>query len=251
MGDPTRGRKAWTDAAKKLHAAWWEARIERQRQIDASIAKAADVEYLYDRPYVDNSRVRVAGPFTVESLSPHRIVPSDEDELADTLAAQAGKRRRSRFSTPPTDFAEMVLEHLRTAGVTQVEKRDTIRFTALAGWPGEYICAEGHFLEGETQRRAGILVGPEYGTLTRGDLTAAAREANDARFDALIACAFAFDAHAAELNKLGPLPILKAKMNPDLHMAGELKNTGKGNLFVVFGERRQRPLQGAEDRVAR
>jgi adenine-specific DNA-methyltransferase len=52
----------------------------------------------------------------------------------------------------------------------------------------------------------------------------------------LIACAFNFDAHASELSKLGPLPILKAKMNPDLHMADELKNTGKGNLFVVFGE---------------
>jgi adenine-specific DNA-methyltransferase len=233
---PRAADKAWPDAASKLHAAWWEARIERQRQIDASIAKAADVEYLYDRPYVDNSKVRVAGPFTVESLSPHRVIPSHEDELADTLNAEAGTRPRSRFSTPPTDFAEMVLEHLRTAGVTQVEKRDTIRFSSLAGWPGEYICAEGHFLEGAIQRRAGILIGPEYGTLTRGDLTAAAREANDARFDALIACAFAFDAHASELNKLGPLPILKAKMNPDLHMAGELKNTGKGNLFVVFGE---------------
>src|SRR5204862_44131 len=88
----------------------------------------------------------------------------------------------------------------------------------------------------ETERRAGILIGPEFGTLSRVDLTAAAREANDARFDVLIACAFNFDAHSSELSKLGPLPILKAKMNPDLHMADDLKNTGKGNLFVVFGE---------------
>jgi adenine-specific DNA-methyltransferase len=117
---PRDADKEWPDAVRNAHAAWWEARIERQRKIDASITKAAtaDSEPLYDRPYVDTSRVRVAGPFTVESLSPHRIVPSDEDELADTLAAQSGKRRRSRFSTPPTDFAEMVLEHLRTAGVT-------------------------------------------------------------------------------------------------------------------------------------
>jgi adenine-specific DNA-methyltransferase len=85
-------------------------------------------------------------------------------------------------------------------------------------------------------RRAAILIGPEYGTLSRPDLTAAAREANEARFDLLIACAFNFDAHSSELHQLGPLPILKARMNPDLHMADELKNTGKGNLFVVFGE---------------
>lgn len=226
----------WPDAAKKLHAAWWEARVERQKKIDTSIAKAADVEMLYDRPYEDKSRVRVAGPFTVESLSPHRVVPADEDMQEDELKAATGKRRRSKIMAPPTDFADMVLEHLRTAGVHQAEKRDTIKFTSLIGWPGEYICAEAHFQEGETQRRAAIFLGPEFGTLSRVDLVAAAREATEARFDVLIACSFNFDAHASELTRLGPLPILKAKMNPDLHMADELKNTGKGNLFVVFGE---------------
>jgi adenine-specific DNA-methyltransferase len=91
-------------------------------------------------------------------------------------------------------------------------------------------------MEGETEKRAAIFIGPEFGTVSRADLTAAAREALDARFDALIACGFNFEAHTSELNKLGPLPILKAKMNPELHMSEELKNTGAGNLFVVFGE---------------
>ena len=130
----------------------------------------------------------------------------------------------------------MVLDHLRTAGVHQTQKADSIHFTSLQPWPGEYIGAEGRFLEGETERRAGILIGPEFGTLSRMDLVTAAREASEARFDVLIACAFNYDAHASELTKLGPLPILKARMNPDLHMADDLKNTGKGNLFVVFGE---------------
>ena len=233
---PREAVPGWSDAARKLHAAWWEARIERQRTIDASIAKAADVEYLYDRPYVDSSRVRVTGPFTVESLSPHRVIPSDEDSLGEELKAMHGKRRRSKLAAPPTDFAEMVLEHLRTAGVHQAEKRDTIRFTSITGWPGSYIGAEAIFTEGSEQRRAAILIGPEFGTLSRADLVAAAREATEARFDVLIACAFAYEAHASEVTKLGPLPILKARMNADLHMAGELKNTGKGNLFTVLGE---------------
>ncbi len=68
------------------------------------------------------------------------------------------------------------------------------------------------------------------------DLVAAAREAADDGFDVLIARAFNCEAHAAEFEKLGRVPVLKARMNPDLHMAGELKNTGAGNLFVVFGE---------------
>ncbi|MBP6688363.1 MAG: site-specific DNA-methyltransferase [Hyphomonadaceae bacterium] len=225
----------WSAAAKDAHANWWEARIARQKEVDASIAKSADVELLYDRPYQDNTRIRVAGPFTVESLSPHRVVPADDDETASLADAEKGKRRRTKFVTPPTDFAELVLEYLRSTGVHQAEKRDTIKFLSVQGWPGEYVNAEARFMEGEKERRAAVFIGPEFGTLSRVDLAAAAREATENRFDALIACAFNFDAHA-NISRLGALPILKAKMNPDLHMGGELKNTGKGNLFVVFGE---------------
>ncbi len=231
---PREAEESWSDATRTTHADWWALRIARQKEIDASIAKKADVELLYDRPYEDKSKVRVAGPFTVESLSPHRVIPADEEELSDLIDAAQGKRERKE--APLNDFTQMVLENLKSAGVHQAAKDDRITFTSVEGWPGGYIAAEGHFLEGETERRAAIFIGPEFGTVTRADLTAAAREALDARFDALIACGFNFDAHTSELTKLGPLPILKAKMNPDLHMSEELKNTGAGNLFVVFGE---------------
>jgi len=228
----------WTDhQAIKLHAAWWEARIARQKEIDASISRAADVEFLYDRPYVDNSRVRVAGPFTVESLSPHRVVTSRDDSLGNEIAVQQSTFQRGPKNVPELDFGVMVLDNLRTAGVHQKDKRDAIKFASLEPWPGTWIAAEGRYTaEDGRERRAAIFIGPEFGTLTRADLTAAAREASEARFYVLISCAFAYDAHATELSRLGPLVILKSRMNPDLHMAGELKNTGKGNLFVVFGE---------------
>lgn len=228
-----------TEAARKLHADWWEGRIARQKEIDASIARAADVELLYDRPYEDKTKVRVAGPFTVESLSPHRVVAAREDTLGAELAASGAitARASTPANMPEADFGEMVLSHLRTAGVHQQEKRDTIHFSAITPWPGNYIAAEGRYADGgAVEKRAAILIGPEFGTLTRSQITAAAREASDARFDVLIACAFNFDAQATDLNRLGPLAILKARMNPDLHMAEDLKNTGKGNLFVVFGE---------------
>jgi len=231
---PREAGEGWPDQATQLHADWWAQRIARQTEIDKSIAQKADVEMLYDRPYPDNSKVRVAGPFTVESLSPHRVVPADEEELHDLSDAAKGKRARE--DAPLHDFTTMVIENLRSAGVHQQAKEDRIEFTTIDGWPGTFIAAEGRYLEGEVERRAGIFIGPEFGTVTRADLTAAAREALDARFDTLIACGFNFDAHTGELSKLGPLPILKAKMNPDLHMSDELKNTGAGNLFVVFGE---------------
>ena len=223
--------------AGDVHAAWWQARIARQKEIDASIARAADVELLYDRPYEDKGRVRVAGPFTVESLSPHRVVAARDDTLSDDLAAVEGRLQRAPKNVPEADFGAMVIDHLRTAGVHQLAKADTLHFSSLEPWPGHFIAAEGRYTDGgEREKRAAILIGPEFGTLTRSQITAAAREAAEARFDALVACAFNFDAQATDLTRLGPLPILKARMNPDLHMAEDLKNTGKGNLFVVFGE---------------
>lgn len=234
---PREATTSWPGAAKAAHAAWWEARIARQNEIDASIAAKADTEFLYDKPYIDKSRVRVAGPFTVESLSPHRTLAVDwNDELIDTLEASEGKRKAPEKGDAVTDFAHMILENLKAAGVQQAHKEDRITFTALTGWPGRFICAEGLFMEGDYQKRAGIFIGPEFGTVSRPDLVAAAREAGDAGFDVLIACAFNYDAHSAEFDKLGRVPVLKARMNPDLHMGADLKATGAGNLFVIFGE---------------
>ena len=226
----------WPPAADHLIENFWEARIARQKEIDASIAAKAEFEHLYDKPYPDNSRIRVAGPFTVESLSPHRALAVDaNDELIDGMR-ETGPGQRHDEPAPERDFAGMVLEHLKAAGVQQAHKEDRISFTSLTGWPGEYICAEGKYMESGKERRAGILIGPEFGTVSRPDLVAAAREAGDAGFDVLIACAFNYDAHSAEFDKLGRIPILKARMNPDLHMADDLKATGAGNLFVIFGE---------------
>jgi adenine-specific DNA-methyltransferase len=234
---PRKGAVGWTDTANSTHAKWWEARIARQKEIDASIAAKADNEYLYDKPYSDTSRTRVAGPFTVESLSPHRTLAVDwNDELVDLLEAAEGKRKAVDKGDVASDFAQMILENLKVAGVQQAHKEDRIGFTSLIGWPGDHICAEGTFMEGDRQRRAGIFIGPEFGTVPRADLVAAAKECGDAGFDVLIACAFNYDARSAEFDRLGRVPVLKARMNPDLHMGADLKATGVGNLFVIFGE---------------
>ena len=237
---PREAAESWSSEAKTLHEQWWEQRIARQKEIDASIAARADFEYLYDKPYEDKGIVRVAGPFTVESLSPHRVLGVDEnDELIDSVAdGHAGY-------SDEADFVRMILENLKTAGVQQAHKEDKITFTALTPWPGDLICAEGRYVEGgaddeegaaSPEKRAAIFIGPEFGTVSRPDLVAAAREAGDADFDVLIACAFNYDAHSSEFENLGRIPVLKARMNADLHMADDLKNTGKGNLFVIFGE---------------
>ena len=241
---PLDADESWTEEAQELHRRWWELRAARQKEIDASIAARTDYEYLYDKPYTDNSKVRVAGPFTVESISPHRVLGVDENgDIIDGIAEP-----KNGYGTG-YDFGQVILENLKRSGVQQAHKEDRINFTSLTPWPGRLVCAEGRYIEGGNgddadddvattgpDKRAAIFVGPEFGTVSRPDLVEAAREAAECQFDVLIACAFNYDAHTTEFESLGRIPVLKARMNADLHMAGELKNTGNGNLFVIFGE---------------
>ena len=245
---PREADDGWPEAAKTLHTEWWERRIARQEEIDASVAAKADYEYLYDKPYEDKRKVRVAGPFTVESISPHRMLAVGEnDEIIDPAVHAKLDHKEKQ------DFDDMIVEHLKTSGVQQAHKEDRILFASMMPWPGDLVVAEGVYYEGDeessTKRRAAIFIGPEFGTVTRPDLAQAAREAGEAGFDVLIACAFNYDAHSTELARLGRVPILKARINADLHMAGDLKNTGKGNLFVIFGEPDIDILKGDNDQI--
>lgn len=239
---PREAVESWPPKAKELHRQWWEQRIARQKEIDASIAAKADYEYLYDKPYDDKSKVRVAGPFTVESISPHRtFAVGENDELIDPQPSVPEAK----------SFAQIILENLKISGVQQAHKQDKITFTSLAPWPGLFVCAKGVYIEGDSdkEKRAAIFIGPEFGSVSRPDLVEAAREAADADFDVLISCAFNYDAHSSEFGRLGRIPVLKARMNADLHMAGDLKNTGKGNLFVVFGEPDIEMLDASNGRI--
>jgi adenine-specific DNA-methyltransferase len=241
--------------ALPLHEAFWTARRARQAAIDKSIATNAETEFLYDQPYEDKGTVRVAGPFTVESLSPHRVLAATDedpailavigaDEAADhritsaraTVAAQEADQRES------DDFVRVVLSNLETAGVGNTKKGERLRFIkgTMRPFTGRYVNAQARYREHDTEdgpeRKAAIFIGPEYGTVTRQMIVAAAKEAIDV-FDVLIVCGFAFEAHASgETMSIGKLQVLRVNMNQDLRMADRLKAADQGNLFVVFGE---------------
>ena len=145
---PRKVDEFWSEEAVSLHAKWWERRIARQREIDASIAARADFEYLYDKPYQNTGKVRVAGPFTVESISPHRVLGVDENgEVIDGVAEP-----RNGYSTG-YDFGQVILDNLKRSGVQQAHKEDRISFTSLTNWPGRLVCAEGRYIEGTAGRR--------------------------------------------------------------------------------------------------
>ncbi len=229
-----------------LLAEYWQTRRARQKEIDASIARRADTEFLYDQPYEEPRRIRVAGPFTVESLSPHRILAPDDPATAfreDALNTQ--------------DFAGMIIENLRASGVQNTIKNERLKFDRLEPYAGTWIHASGEYteklpspsgegpgpalskVEGVRSRRVAVSIGPELGTVGPEQVKEAAKEAlKGVGFDLLIVCGFAFDPHVSEeAKRYGKLTVLPARMNPDLAMGDELlKKTGAGNLFMVFGE---------------
>jgi adenine-specific DNA-methyltransferase len=225
---------------------FWRTRLERQAEIDASIARNADVEYLHDRPYQKKNTVRVTGPFTVESLSPHRVLPIDQEDpaLLEALSTASGEplppRRPLRTKPDPVDsgndFVTAVLDNLAKAGVQNTRKNERLTFATIRPWPGQgYVAAEATYQEAGTQRRAAIVIGPEYGTVGQELVREAARECRDWA-DALVICGFAFDPQVGETTmNLGRLVVLKARMSQELH-AAEAYKAGGGNLFVVFGE---------------
>lgn len=229
---PLKADPKWLEKATGLHAEWMRLRRERQNEIDASISRRADTEQLYDQPFEDNKRIRVTGPFTVESLSPHRVLSTDEERPASEVESQQ--------QPGPGQFESMIIDNLRAAGVQNTIKNERLKFTRLEPYAGIWLHAKGEYTEKDgALRRVAITIGPEHGTVGPDLIKDAAKEAvQGIGFDLLVVCGFAFDPHVSEeIKRYGKLTVLPTRINPDLQMGGTLlKNTGYGNLFMVFGE---------------
>ena len=202
-----------------------------RQQIDAAIARHAEIETLYDQPYEDIKRVRVSGPFSVESLSPHRVLSTADQDQNGTVTEQEGRKQQ--------DFATMVLDNLKKAGVQNTSKEERLIFDRLEPYAGKWLHASGEYTAAAKTIRVAVSIGPEHGTVGPQQVKEAAKEAvQGVGFDTLVVCGFAFDPHVTEeVKRYGKLTVLPTKMNPDLSMGDDLlKKTGAGNLFMVFGE---------------
>jgi adenine-specific DNA-methyltransferase len=216
--------------------------------IDAAIKKHADFELLYDRPIEDKKRVRVSGPFTVESLSPHRSLAFGGDASATEQAASEDAGAES--------FEQTILDNLAKAGIQNGARDERLTFASIDDYAGTHIqaVAENEAVDDGAPRRVALSIGPQYGTVGPSFIKSAAREALAANdVDMLCVLAFAFDptavgstddyvsetqgfANVAATRQLGRMPVQLVRMNADLLMGEDLKKTGAGNLFTVFGE---------------
>lgn len=226
----------WTSEAKRVHSDYWQARRSRQKEIDDSIARRAEIEFLYDKPYEDNKKVHVSGSFTVESLSPHRVISVHDVEMPESMAtAQAEDSAK---------YIQTILGNLRRAGVQNTVKGEKLIFENLHQEEGAALVhAYGEFLENGQTKQVAVAIAPQYGTVDSEMIRLAVTEAMDGMgVDLLVICGFAFEGNADDFSKsaarrYGRLTVLNARMNPDLGMSDELlKKTGTGNLFTVFGE---------------
>ncbi len=199
-----------------------------REEADAAIARYADTETLFDQPYEDEKRLRVTGPFTVESLSPHRAISQEDDRT--NAEAKAQESSNGQFETT-------ILENLKRAGVQNTVKEERLTFDRLESYAGTWIHAEGDYTENGSVKSVGVCIGPQYGTVGSRLIQDAAKEAVRV-FDLLVICGMAFDPHVYEEAKRYPnLNIILPRMNADLSMGDDLlKKTGAGNLFTVFGE---------------
>lgn len=216
-----------------------------RKEIDDAIRKHADYELLYDKPKIDNKTVRVSGPFTVESLSPHRSLTFDEvDPTRETIS----ERDASEDAESP-DFEQSILENLAKSGIQNGSKSGRFTFASLDPYAGRLIQAVGERLPAGDEdseeasvdvpsTRVAVAIGPQYGTVSAGFVKEALKEARDLQpaVDALYLLGFAFDANVEGERTLGGIRVEVVRMNVDLLMVDALKKTGTGNLFTVFGE---------------
>jgi adenine-specific DNA-methyltransferase len=207
-----------------------------REEIDRAIAKHADTELLYDQPYEDGKRIRVTGPFTVESLSPHRTISVEHKKAHQEKGFEGWKVKE----LGPSQFGHIVIENLKKAGVQNTFKNERLKFDRLEPYAGVWLHAAGEYTDSEKKsRRVAVSIGPEHGTVGPELVKEAAKEAvQGVGFDILIVCGFAFDPHVSEeARRYGKLVVLPTRIHADLQMGDEfLKKTGAGNLFMVFGE---------------
>lgn len=213
-------------------------------EIAGAIARHADVRQLFDQPIEDSARVRVSGPFTVESLSPHR----------GWVEGSGALRSSTDATRTATEFVEIILDNLRESGIQNGRRAERLEFAMLDTHPGVHVQAIGirEALEPDGVARVAISVGPQYGTVGPSFIKEAAREVGrDVNVDLLCVLAFAFEPQVlnadedfiasdesfdvAGTRSLGRVPVLLVRMNSDLLMGRELAAKTGGNLFTTFG----------------
>jgi adenine-specific DNA-methyltransferase len=228
-----------------------------REQIGAAIARYADQETLYDRPFLDKSRVRVTGPFTVEAV-PAPTVKSLDDIEVGSSSEESGSGKPQQSLGDFRDAATPLLDaSVSRSGPTlrHEEWRDELLKTGLRGKGGHHIdfsrvepLAGTRWLhadaetKGKTTERVVFSFGNEYAPLDTRQVELAWEEARtlSPKPSILVFAAFEFDPEAAKdidsmtKEKTG-MTFLTAQMNADLLTEDLKKKRASNQSFWLVG----------------
>jgi len=200
----------------------------------------ADEETLYDQPFDDKKKLRVSGPFTVETL-----------QSLDVMAPESLHRQPD----PEDNFEKSIFEHLVSAGVKNGLRNEQAIFTRVDPLSSPALHAEGFYQSAQGERKAYLHIGPKFGTVSKAMVSEAVKEAR-LRGDAdwLIILGFSFESDISSQNvttSMGTFEVSKVRMHDDLLQEGLLKKDKKAASFVTIGEPDVRLHKNAKDKTAR
>ena len=185
-------------------------------------------ETLYDKPLEDKKKLRVCGPFTVETLQNYEPVSPDAvTETAAETEVMAG-------------FEERVFDHLKSAGVKNGIKNEQAVFIRIERLVSATLHAEGFYLTSEGEKKAYFHIGPKFGTVSKQSVNEAVKECRQ-RGDAnwLIILGFSFESdivNSTQTTSMGTFEVTKARMHDDLMQDGLMKKDKKAGSFITIGE---------------
>jgi len=190
----------------------------------------AETEILYDQPKVNNKRIRVAGPFTVETLQ------SDNILSPDYLRCKTDEAEEYRL------FQERIFTHLHSSGIHNGQKGHTVTFDNLEAVASSIINARGYYKVGEEEEKlAYFLIGPKFGTVSRKSVNDAVREfrkrniAEGASWLVLLGFSFEDSIDTKDYD-FGDFVVTKVRMHDDLLQDGLLKKDKMASSFITIGE---------------
>ncbi|MFN8714610.1 MAG: DNA methyltransferase [Bacteroidota bacterium] len=185
----------------------------------------AEEETLYDQPEADGKRMRVAGPFTVETLQDYNPLAPEELEAAHYH---------------DENFEENIFEHLRTAGIKNGIKNENAVFTRIDNLNSELLHAAGYYHTADGEKMAYLHIGPKFGSVSRQAVNQAIQECRKrGDSDWLVILGFAFESdiqNQSITTSLGSFEVTKVRMHDDLLQEGLKKKDKKAASFVTIGE---------------
>jgi Adenine specific DNA methylase Mod len=188
----------------------------------------AEEETLFDQPEADKKKLRVSGPFTVETLQ------SFEPVSPESLDASVPEKDETE------NFEARIFEHLKSAGVKNGIKNENAVFVRVERLSSAYLHAEGFYGTTKGEKKAYIHIGPKFGTVSKQAVNEAVKECrNRGDADWLIILGFCFESNISNENittSIGSFEVTKARMHDDLLQEGLLKKDKKAASFVTIGE---------------